>query len=311
MHTTMKRFILLLALVVSAVAGSAQQELMVSQYMFNGLLLNPAYAGSHPYFSTSLLHRSQWVQFDNAPTTQVFALDGPVANDKMGIGLLVTNDQHGIIRQLNVGLNGAYRMQLGAGNLALGLKVGFSSYTADLAAVTIWDEDDAVYSFNNINGEFVTQFGFGIYYHTDNWFAGLSIPTFESLDNNILLETSTLEKYFARHFYANAGYVFEPNSSLKIKPSFLVKYEQAAPVEVDINCNFLLYERLWLGAGYRTGDAVVGMLEYNITPQLRAGYAYDYTLTDIANYSSGSHEIMLGFDFGRDVGIKTRSPRYF
>lgn len=307
----MKRLLFILALVASAAAGHAQQELMVSQYMFNGLLLNPAYAGSHPYFSTSLLHRSQWVKFDNAPRTQVFSLDGQVANEKLGIGLLVTNDQHGIIRQLNVGLNGAYRMQLGNGNLALGLKVGFGSYSADLAAVTIWDEDDAAYSFNNLNGEFVTQFGFGVYYHTDKWYAGLSVPTFESLDDNILLEQSVLEKYFTRHFYANGGYVFEPSSSLSIKPSVLIKYEAAAPVEVDINCNFLLYQRLWLGAGYRTGDALIGMLEYNITPQLRAGYAYDYTLTEIATYSSGSHEIMLGFDFGREVEIKTRSPRYF
>lgn len=308
---TMKKILLLITVLVSALVASSQQDLQVSQYMFNGLLLNPAYAGSHPYFSTSLLHRSQWVNFDNAPTSQVFSLDGPVANDKLGVGLLVTNDQHGIIRQLNVGLNGAYRMDLGNGNLALGLKVGFGSYTADLSDVVIWDEDDQVYSVNNLSGEFITQVGFGVYYHTDRWFAGVSVPTFESFDDNVLLQGSVLEKYFTRHVYGNAGIVFEPSPSLAIKPSVLVKYEAAAPVEVDINCNFLLYQKLWLGAGYRTGDAAVGMIEYNITPQLRAGYAYDFTLSDLSTYVGATHEIMLGFDFGRQVDIKTRSPRYF
>lgn len=311
MKRIMKHLFAFLLLLSTAFAAQGQQDLMVSQYMFNGLLLNPAYAGSHDYFSTSILHRSQWTAFDGAPSNQVFSLDGPVANNKLGIGLIVTNDTHGIIQQLNVALNGAYRLPLGNGHLALGLKVGFGSYSANLSDAIIWDEADEVYSFSNINGEFVTQIGFGAYYHTDKWFAGFSIPTFESLDDNILQDASILERYFTRHFYGNAGYVFEPSANLAIKPSVLVKYEASAPVEVDINCNFLLSQKLWLGAGYRTGDALIGMIEYNLTPQFRAGYAYDYTLSEIANYSSGSHEIMLGFDFGRDVQIKTRSPRYF
>lgn len=311
MKRLMKHLFALIILLSAATSGQGQQDLMVSQYMFNGLLLNPAYGGSHDYFSASLLHRSQWTQFDGAPATQVFSLDGPVANNKLGVGLIVTNDSHGIIQQLNVGLNGSYRLQLGAGNLALGLKVGFGSYSAKLSDATIWDEADEAYSFSNINGEFVTQIGFGAYYHTDKWFAGISIPTFESLDDNILQENSILERYFTRHIYGNAGYVFEPSANLAIKPSILVKYEASAPVEVDINCNFLLSQKLWLGAGYRTGDALVAMIEYNITPQLRAGYAYDYTLSEIASYSSGSHEVMIGYGFGRDIQIKTRSPRYF
>lgn len=289
-----------------------QQELMVSQYMFNGLLLNPAYAGSHEYFSASLLHRSQWVQFDKAPTSQVFSIEGPVAGDKIGVGFLATNDQLGVIQQLDVSANGSYKFKLGAGTMAFGLRLGVASYTANLSEVTVWDENDPVYQFNDISGQFVTKFGFGAYYHTDKWFAGLSVPLTAALDDNIISDNPGADRYFTSHVYLNGGLVIEPSFTLAIKPSVLIKYVSGAPIEADLNCNFWLFRKLWLGVGYRTGDALVGMVEFNFTKQLRAGYAYDFTLTDIKDYSAGSHEVMLAFDFGKDIGgIKKRSPRYF
>lgn len=290
---------------------NAQQELMVSQYMFNGLLVNPAYAGTHDYFSASLLHRSQWTNLDGAPTSQVFAIDGPIANNKLGVGLLINNDQIGVISQLDLSANLAYHLELGTGDLSFGIKAGGAMYSATLSDVVVWDENDQVYSANDISGKFVPKFGFGVYYHSEKFFAGVSVPVIYSMDDNVILQGSTADNYFSQHYYVNTGMVFEPNTNLAIKPSILVKYEQAAPLEVDLNCNFLLYRRLWLGAGYRTGDAIIGMIEYNITPQLRAGYSYDFTTTEIRDYSNGSHEIMLGFDFGKDVEIKKRSPRYF
>lgn len=307
----MKKYILIASLLAFSATLWGQQEVMVSQYMFNGLLLNPAYAGSHDYFNASLLHRSQWVQFDKAPVTQVFAIDGPVANNRLGVGFLVTNDQIGITSQLDIAANLAYRLPLGQGNLAFGLKAGVASYSADFNEVVVWDEGDDVYVQSNINGEFVPKFGFGVYYNTDQWFAGLSVPVIYSLDDQLLLPESIEDAYFQQHYYLNGGMVFEVNPALAIKPSTLIKYTPNAPVEVDLNCNVLMFQRLWLGLGYRTGDAFVGMVEYNITPQLRAGYAYDFTTTEIKDYSSGSHEIMLGFDFGKNVLLKTRSPRYF
>ncbi len=293
--------------------GSAygQQEIQVSQYMFNGLLLNPAYAGSHQYFSSSLLHRSQWVNFDKAPTTQVFGIDGPIAKDRLGVGLHVTNDRHGVISQLEIGGDLAWRTPLGPGNLALGVRANVASYSANLSDVTVWDENDEVYSFNDYSGELVTKFGFGAYYNTDRWYVGVSVPVIYSLDDKILPAVTTNSSYFTQHYYLNGGAVFDINYNVAVKPSILLKYTPAAPAEVDINCNFLLFQRLWLGAGWRSGDAVIAMIEYNITPQLRAGYAYDFTTTEIRQYSSGSHEIMLGFDFGKNVDIKKRSPRYF
>lgn len=307
----MKRYITFAFLFTIATCAWSQQELQVSQYMFNGLLLNPAYAGTHDYFSASLLHRSQWVNLDNAPTTQVFAIDGPIAKDKLGLGLIVSNDQLGIISQLDVAANLSVKFQLGQGNLSFGLKGGISSYSADLSSVEIWDIQDQVYNQNNIQGELVTKFGFGAYYYMDNFFAGISVPVIYSLDDAILPELTSQNNYFTQHYYANVGGIIEAGPSLAFKPSILVKYLPNAPVEVDLNCNALFFNRLWLGLGYRTQDALIGMVEYNITLQLRAGYAYDYTLTDIQTYSSGSHEIMIGYDFGKNVSIKTRSPRYF
>ncbi|MBI1268021.1 MAG: type IX secretion system membrane protein PorP/SprF [Cryomorphaceae bacterium] len=307
----MKRIILLAIMIISGLTTIAQQEMMVSHYMFNGLLLNPAYAGTHDYFTATALHRSQWVKFDGAPVSQIISIDGPIANKRLGIGLLIHNDQIGIISQQDVAANIAYHLPVGAGDLSFGLKAGIGSYSARLNDVIIWDQADQVYAQNNLQGQIIPKFGFGLYYHTQKFYAGISVPMIYSLDDKILLENSTTSDYFKQHYYFNSGYVFEPSVNVAIKPSILVKYLANAPVEVDLNCNFLLYHRLWLGAGYRTGDALIGMIEYNITPQLRAGYSYDYTLTDINNYSSGSHEIMLGFDFGKDIEIKKRSPRYF
>lgn len=283
----------------------------MSQYMFNGLLLNPAYAGTHDYFSVSGLHRSQWVNFEESPVSQVFSLEGPIAGDKLGVGLLISNDQLGVTSALDVSANFSYKLNLGAGKLSLGLRAGLSNYTANLNDLVVWDTDDPLYAQGDISGELVTKFGFGAYYYTDKFFAGLSVPTIASLDDNIIDDASDADNYFTQHYYLHSGYVIEASSVLAIKPSILVKYEPAAPVEVDINCNLLFFEKFWLGAGYRTGDALIGMVEYNVTPQLRAGYAYDFTLTDIADYSSGSHEIMIAYDFGKNVGVKTRSPRYF
>lgn len=307
----MKKILLLAIVAVCGLGTVAQQELMVSHYMFNGLLLNPAYAGTHDYFSASALHRSQWVQFDGAPVSQVVAIDGPVANNKLGVGLLLNNDRIGIISQLDVAANIAYHLPVGAGDLSFGLRAGIGNYSARLSDAIIWDANDPVYAQNNLKGQIVPKFGFGLYYHSQKFYAGLSVPMIYSLDDKILLDNSSVSNYFKQHYYLNTGYVFEPSINVAVKPSILVKYLPNAPVEVDLNCNVLLYRRFWIGAGYRTGDALIGMVEYNLTPQLRAGYSYDFTLSDINDYSAGSHEVMIAFDFGKDIEIKKRSPRYF
>lgn len=306
----MKKIILIFALACLAGWVNAQQELMISQYMFNGLVLNPAYAGSQPYWSASALHRSQWASFENAPVTQTVCIDGPIANRRFGVGLTVSNDQLGVTKQMEFGLNGAAKFGLANGTLSLGLRFAGSNYTANLSDLTVWDANDPLYD-ANIQNEMTYKAGFGAYYHEKKWFVGLSIPTLYSSDGNIINDGSTIDRFFKSHYYLNGGMVFEINPSLAIKPSVLLKYQQAAPFQADINCNALFFQKFWLGLGYRSGDAIIAMAEWNITQQLRIGYAYDWTTTAISNYSNGSHEIMLGFDFGKDVQIKARSPRYF
>lgn len=292
-------------------SAMAQQEVMVSQYMFNGLFLNPAYAGSHGYTSSSLLHRSQWLQVEGAPRTSMAAIDGSLMNGTMGLGLTIVHDQIGVSRDLDIAGHYAYHLRLGEySKLALGLRAGASIYSAQLSDLRYWDQNDQVYQ-SNISNELVGKFGFGVYWYDATSYVGISVPTIYAADGSITMDAGdALDHYFTQHYYLHAGKVFPLGEYFDIKPSVLVKYMATAPVEADVNCNLLYKERVWFGAGYRTGDAIVGMVEYQVTPQMRIGYAYDMTTSRLRNYNSGSHEVMLGIDFGRDL-VKIKTPRYF
>lgn len=279
----------------------AQQDVMISQYLFNGLLINPGYAGSHPYTSSSLLHRSQWNQFDGAPTTSVVAVDGALRNNSMGMGVLMLHDQIGLTTQTDVSLNFAYRMRLGAGRLAFGLRGGLSNTRADLFAAETTDPGDPNYSENQQITQSV-RFGFGMYYHLQRFYLGVSIPTLTVL--------GPLAQTVDPHLLATAGVVLQASDGVMLKPSVLVKAVNGAPPQIDLNLHALFQEKIWVGAGWRTGDAIVGMMEIQVTPELRIGYARDFTLSEIRDYSSGSNELLIGFDFGQGITAK-RSPRYF
>ena len=198
----------------------AQQDVMISQYLFNGLLINPGRAGSHPYTSSSLLHRSQWNQFDGAPTTSVVAVDGALRNNSMGMGVLMLHDQIGLTTQTDVSLNFAYRMRLGAGRLAFGLRGGLSNTRADLFAAETTDPGDPNYSEN----QQITQsgrFGFGMYYHLQRFYLGVSIPTLTVL--------GPLAQTVDPHLLATAGVVLQASDGVMLKPSVLVKAVNGAP----------------------------------------------------------------------------------
>lgn len=306
----MKKILLLLSIMVSGVVANAQQDIMISQYMFNSLVLNPAYAGTHSYWQGTVLHRSQWLKFEKAPTSQTLCLDGPVMGGKLGVGLNLSNDQIGLVNEFNVAGNAAGRVSLGEGFLSAGIRIGLSRYSANLTEAIIWDEEDPIYA-ANLKGQTSLRIGAGLYYYTRNWFVGFSVPSMAAADENISFNSEGLNSYYRNHYYLNAGFVFEPSPDFAIKPSTLIKFQGNAPVELDLNCNVLFLNKFWLGAGWRTGDALIAMAEWNINSQLRIGYAFDYTLTQIADYSNNSHEVMLGYDFGKSVDIKTRSPRYF
>jgi len=308
----MRKFILVLSLFIGSYALKAQQELQVSQYMFNGLFLNPAYAGSHPYTSASILHRRQWVSFPGAPVTYLASIDGPIKGKNMGLGFHASTDQIGLLNVTDAMVSYAYHIKTSEkGKLSLGIRAGVQNYRTDFGRLeNIQDPNDPIYQ-NNIS-LWIPKVGFGAYYYTDRFYAGLSLPTLWAYDrrNNASID---LERgsYLTRHYFINAGYVFDINRNVKFKPSALLKIERSAPIQADINANFLFNDRFWIGVGYRTNAEVMFMVEYWISPNFRAGYAFDYSTNRIRGFSGGSHEIMIGFDFLSKLQNRIKNPRYF
>jgi type IX secretion system PorP/SprF family membrane protein len=307
----MKKSAIIVFSFLLGITAKAQQDPMISQYMFNGLFLNPAYSGSHKYITSTLLHRSQWVDFSGAPKTSILAVDGilPSKSDNMGLGLIVAHDRIGATEQTDIYANYAYQIKIKKGKLAFGIKAGVSNYVFKSSGVTVWDSNDEV--FTGRKTAWLPKFGFGAYYFCNNWYAGLSIPTLVAYDSNHDFNFDVNQGSFLnRHYYAYGGYVFKLNDKFKLKPSALVKYLPAAPVEADLNLNLLYMDHFWVGASYRSMDAVVLMVEYQTNARFRVGYSFDITTSKIRKYSSGTHEIMIGYDFGKDL-TKIKTPRYF
>lgn len=308
----MKRIIIILFAGFLGFNSWSQQDPMLSQYMFNGLYLNPAYAGSQSYWTSTLSNRYQWVGFEGAPRTFIAAVDGPIAAKNMGLGLLFFNDQIGVSTQNSFLANYSYKLKINeTDKLSFGVSAGASQYSARLTDLTVWDENDPVFD-NDLVSRIIPRFGFGMYYTSeDKWYAGFSIPTLfayqKDKEFNMDLNQAT---FLNRHYLLTGGYVFPINDNLKLKPSVLLKYLPNAPMQMDLNAGLLIKDMLWLGGSYRTGDAAVFMIEYQTNAFFRIGYSYDLTFSELRNYSAGSHELMIGIDFGRDL-VKTKTPRYF
>lgn len=309
----MKKIILFIALALAS-GSFAQQEMMISQYMFNGLFLNPAYAGSHEFTEISALYRQQWSTFKGAPVSQIVSADGAILSKNMGWGAILTNDRIGVSYKTDLYGNYAYHLKVSEkGKLSLGVRGGFSLYRALLTQLTVWDANDQVFA-NNIGTKFLPNAGTGIYYYAPKFYAGLSCPNMLSYDPNTSVSLAGAFKdqpNLIRHYYLNTGYVYEASQNLHFKPSVLVKYVKNAPVEADLNLNVLINRAFWVGASYRSGDGIVGLLEYQHHGNWRLGYAYDFALTKIQKHSFGSHEIMFSYMFIKKETVKIKSPRFF
>jgi type IX secretion system PorP/SprF family membrane protein len=322
-HTTMRKprtasrwnkALLALLLAAPALApqqARAQQDPQFTQYMFNLLAVNPAYAGSADRVSLKALSRHQWVGFKGAPTTQTLTVHSPFLLQSLGLGGTISRDEHGPVTQYGIILDVSYRIFLGNDQkLAFGLKGGLNLFQGDFAELHPLQTDDQVFQ-QNVSSKTDPQFGFGMMWYSDRFYLGLSSPKVLRTD---FFETDSLqlvsEPGQRAHYYFTGGYVFDLGTYTKFKPTFMVKAVEGAPLSFDLSANFLLYEKLWLGAMYRHTDAVGALVQYNITDGLSVGYAYDYPLSPMHNYSGGSHEFMLGLEFGKALkGI--RPPRYF
>jgi len=269
----------------------AQQNPHYTQYMYNMVILNPAYAGARADLTIGGLSRTQWVGIEGAPTTKTFSLNARVV-DGLGLGLSVVNDKLGLLENTDFNLDVSYTLVMGYHQrLALGIKGGFSNFSNNLAAGVTPDND--VYA--STSGTY-PNFGMGVYYYNDTWFGGVSVPQLFKTPKFRLDETYTAGITEFTNIFATFGMRFELNEDLYFKPSTMVKYTKGVPLSVDLNSNFLYKEFIELGVSYRYDDSVSAMIAILPNKNMRIGYSYDYTLTNLGKYNSGSHEIILLFD---------------
>ncbi|MEN1783891.1 MAG: type IX secretion system membrane protein PorP/SprF [Bacteroidota bacterium] len=305
---TITRIAILLAISGLTLTGlSAQQDPQFTQYMYNTLTVNPGYAGSRGHLSVLAMHRSQWVGINGAPTSQVLAIDGPVT-ERVGLGIVATYDELGPSNELFLDGNFAYTIPIGyrGQRLSLGLKGGGRSFNVDFSKGTTQNPDVAFQ--NNIENRFFPTIGAGVYYHTRKAYLGFAIPNFFSEDH---YDGQTQEIATERlHYFAIGGLIFDVTPDLKFKPAYFVKWVPGAPIIADISANFLIRETVTFGLAYRWDDSFSGLLGLQISPQLKLGYAYDRTTTDLRNFTSGTHEVFLRFEMiSREKRLK--SPRFY
>ena len=307
--------IIKLSIVIITIANTtaiAQQDPMYSQYVFNGLIINPAYAGSHNVLSTTLLYRNQWVNIPGAPKTGAFSIDAPVKNQKVGLGLNVEFDKIGVTNYS--GINGAYsyKIKFSKGALNFGVQAGVGFYNSNFTSVKYSDGGISDEAFQNNYHDLMPTFGFGMYYYTDRFYAGLSIPQIagHAIQKALYSNSESAHLDLANHYFITSGYLFDLSPDMKFKPSVLLKYVGGAPIEIDLNSIVWFYDILALGVSYRSLASVDFLCQIRLSNRLYLGYAYEYATNSLKHFSSGSHEIMLQYVFDFSHG-KIVTPRFF
>lgn len=316
----MRRIITLIVMVCSVWVASAQQDPHFTHYMFNSLSVNPGYAGSRDALTVTGLYRNQWIGFKGAPVTQTLTGHAPLLQDKLGIGLSLVNDRIGPTNSTAIYADFAYRIPMGKnkkGRLALGIKGGMNMLRVGLNEVGVREGMDPKFSENYAN-KVMPNFGFGVYYHTTHFYIGASVPRIlENYYTSRKGENYADESREKRHYDLIAGAMIKLGKKVKLKPSMLLKIAEAAPPEVDVTALFyLLNDRFWIGPAFRTAfkssDAVSAIVGVNVIKQLAIGYSFDYSILNRTfEYNSGSHELMLRYDFIYGNNKKVKSPRYF
>lgn len=285
----------------------AQQDSQYTQYMYNTINVNPAYAGSRGVMSIFGLHRTQWVGLDGAPTTNAFSINTPINESNIGLGISFVNDKIGPTNNNTITADVSYSIQTSETyKLSFGIKAAGNIFNLDTNKLNPQDANDP--NLQNFSSEFSPNFGAGVYLHSDKLYFGVSVPNFlqdtKYNDNSVTVFKERMT------FYTIGGYVFDLTPDLKFKPAFLTKVVTGAPLQVDVSGNFLLFDKFMLGAAYRWDSAISAMAGFQITDGLYIGYGYDRETTNLKNYNSGSHEIFLRFELFNRVS-KIVTPRFF
>lgn len=302
MKLKFKNILVLLAVFV-LFESNAQQDPQFTDYMFNPLTVNSAYAGSRGHLAITALHRTQWVGIDGAPQSQTLSVDTPIGKN-VGLGISFINDKLGPSEELFLDANVSYTVRLtNESQLSFGLKLG-----GRLLNVDLFDGFQESSDVQSINNKFLPTIGAGVYWHSETTYLGLSVPNFLSSEHyDADLKTIGTERL---HYFLIGGKVFDLSSSVKFKPAFLTKFVIGSPVIFDISANFLFEEVFRIGLAYRWDDSISGLIGFQLGQKLMLGYAYDLTTTGLGDFNSGTHEIMLRYEL-KTKEKQLKSPRFF
>jgi type IX secretion system PorP/SprF family membrane protein len=299
---------LIFGFLLMGVIAQAQQEAQYTQYMYNTAAVNPAYAGTRGMFSVLAMHRNQWVGLEGSPKTNSFTLHTPLANS-LALGLSATNDVLGPSTENTFSADLSYSIKTSENfRLAFGIKGTANYLDVNFNKLKTFNQNDPINARTNIDNNFFPNVGAGLYWYSNKTYIGLSVPyMLERKHYNNDVQYTASERM---NLHAMAGYVFDLSPTLKFKPSTLVKVVRGAPLQVDLSANFLLYDKLTLGAAYRWSAAMSGMVGFQISDSWLIGYAYDKDTTRLGNFNSGSHEIFLRYELFKNYD-KVVSPRFF
>lgn len=297
----------LLALV--SISANAQQDAQYTNYMYNTININPAYAGSRGALSIFGLHRTQWAGLDGAPTTNSFSINSPIADSKVGLGVSFVNDALGVMDENTISIDVSYTIDLNDrdSKLSFGVKGSGNFLNVAYSKLNNYNPYDPNFQ-QDIQGQFNPNIGAGIYWHNEKTYFGFSVPNFletTRYDDNV---QSTMQQRM--HYYFMGGHVIDINPTFKFKPALLVKAVSGAPLQADVTANFLIHDKFTIGGAYRLDAAWSALVGFQVTDGLFIGYSYDGDTTKLANYNSGSHEIFLRFELFNKYR-RVNSPRFF
>ncbi|MBI1223428.1 MAG: type IX secretion system membrane protein PorP/SprF [Bacteroidetes bacterium] len=301
----MKKLLWIIAGLFAASPSFAQQDPMYSQYLYNMLTVNPAYAGSHEQLSTVLFYRNQWTGFKGAPVTTNISVHSPFKNTNGAWGINAFNDRIGVQKQDYLNLNYAYRIISSKGTLSLGMSAGVYQFSNNYNELQM-GQGDPLFSGNETYKLF--NFGFGAYYKTSKMALGISVPHF--LNRAMVNRMAYKAVNPADHLYLTGSYLIFLSDDYVFKPSAMIRYVNNAPMQMDLNATIIYKNSLYMGISYRTINEASLMVQYQLNKNWWFGYAYDVPFGVVKSISRGSHEIFLGFDISFDK-TKMLSPRYF
>ena len=292
-----------------SIVSYAQQDAQYTQYMYNTIEVNPAYAGSRGALSVFGLYRTQWIGLDGAPETSTFSVNTPLKNSDLGLGVSLVNDKIGPTVENTLSADLSYTIPTSdTWNLSFGIKGTANLFNIDINKLSYEDQDDP--QFQNLKNKFSPNVGAGIYYHSDRAYIGLSVPNFIETNRYDSNDVAIFKDKI--NYYLIAGYVFNLDrlEYIKFKPALMTKIVEGAPLQVDVSGNFMFNDKFVLGLAYRWSASVSAMAGFQVTKGMYVGYGYDHETTQLRKYNSGSHEVFLRFEFFNNYN-KMISPRFF